>query len=642
MTTQSRQFVIGMAGHIDHGKTALVKALTGVDTDRLKEEKDRGITIDLGFAHLNKNITIIDVPGHEKLIKNMVAGVSTIDLVLFVIAADDGIMLQTREHLDIVKLLGISNGLFVITKIDLVEEEWVGLVEEELRDLLKDSVFQDAPICHTSAESGVGIKELNHLLLEKLDTLTPRADDGLFRLPVDRIFSKAGFGTIVTGSVISGSVGVGDTVEILPEKLPARVRGLQTHDSAVEKLLTGYRGAINLAGIQKHQLYRGQILTELNRYEPATLFNAHVSVLSSSPLPLKNLMRVRIHVHTIEVIGRIIIINRKDLPPGQEAFIQVRLEKKIYATFQDRFIIRQFSPQVTLGGGVILDTNPARFRKKNSAEIIDQLNNLMQGNISQRILATFSQLNIQALSFTQLRTRSGISDTLLEKEIKKLEAAGDIKSFTYAKELFFCSMGQIHLILKNMKKELEKYHHRFPGRMGMLVTELFSHLKKMYTEELLKIAIDAGVQEGLIQRQEDSLSLPDFSSQLSDKEQKILSDLETTYLNANYNPPGTTELAEQLKLKESKLREYINILRERDVLVVVSDQYLYHKDLFKKLIESIKEFFQNKSEMKVSDLKEISGTTRKHAIPLLTFLDDLGITRREGDVRLPGPKLSDF
>jgi len=488
MIIQSRQFVIGMAGHIDHGKTALVKALTGVDTDRLKEEKDRGITIDLGFAHLNKNITIIDVPGHEKLIKNMVAGVSTIDLVLFVIAADDGIMLQTREHLDIVKLLGIRTGLFVITKIDLVEEEWVGLVEEELKDLLKDSVFQDAPICHTSAESGAGIQELNHLLLEKLDTLIPRADDGLFRLPVDRIFSKAGFGTIVTGSVISGSVGVGDTVEILPERLPARVRGLQTHDSAVEKLLTGYRGAINLAGIQKHQLYRGQMLTQPNLYKPVTLFNAHVSVLSSSPLPLKNLMRVRIHVHTIEVIGRILIIDQKDLPPGQDAFIQIRLEKNIYATFRDRFIIRQFSPQVTLGGGVILDTNPPRFRKKYSAEIQAQLKDLMQGNTSQRILATFSHLNVQALSFSQLQTKSGMSVTVLEKEIKKLETAGDITSFTHAKELFYCSKGQIHLILKSIKEELEKFHHRSPGRMGMLITELLSRLKKIYGEELLKIS----------------------------------------------------------------------------------------------------------------------------------------------------------
>ena len=584
MTENGRQFVIGMAGHIDHGKTALVKALTGVDTDRLKEEKDRGITIDLGFAHLSQNITIIDVPGHEKLIKNMVAGVSTIDLVLFVIAADDGIMLQTREHLDIVKLLGIRNGLFIITKIDLVENEWVNLVEEELKNLLKDSVFQNASICKTSAETGAGIEELHNLILEKLKALNPRPDDGLFRLPIDRIFSKAGFGTIVTGSVISGSVAVGDTVEILPEKLPARIRGLQSHDSVVTNLHAGYRGALNLAGIQKQQLYRGQMLVVPHRYEAVSLFNAHVSVLPDSQIPLKNLMRIRIHLHTIEVIGRIIIIDQKDIQPGKSGFIQVRLEREIYGAFQDRFIIRQFSPQVTLGGGVILDTNPPKFRKRYTEELITQLHNLQKGTKPQRILACFSQLFTKALSLSQLQIRCGLSDTDLVTELKKLEKSGDIKSFTHAKILFYCSAEQLRVIQRNIDKELKKFHQRFPGRMGMLFKELNSNLQKIYTEELLKITVEAGVENGLIQRQDDWLALPGFSSQLSDKEKELLAEIEATYLNANFNPPSTEELAEVLKLKESKLREYINILRERNVLLVVSDQFLYHQDLFKKLI----------------------------------------------------------
>jgi selenocysteine-specific elongation factor len=640
MTENGRQFVIGMAGHIDHGKTALVKALTGVDTDRLKEEKDRGITIDLGFAHLSQNITIIDVPGHEKLIKNMVAGVSTIDLVLFVIAADDGIMLQTREHLDIVKLLGINNGLFVITKIDLVEEEWVSLVEEELNNLLEDSVFQDAPICKASVETGAGIQELHSLILEKLDALNPRPDDGLFRLPIDRIFSKAGFGTIVTGSVISGSVAVGDTVEVLPEKLSARIRGLQSHDSAVTNLHTGYRGALNLAGIQKQQLYRGQMLAVPHRYEAVSLFNAHVRVLPDSQIPLKNMMRVRIHLHTIEVISRIIIIDQKDVQPGKSGYIQVRLEKEIYAAFQDRLIIRQFSPQVTLGGGLILDTNPPKYRKRHAAELIVQLNNLKDGTKPQRILASFSRLFINALSRSQLQIKCGLSDAELGTELRKLENSGEIKSFTHAKILFYCSTEQLWVIQSNIEKELKNFHQRFPGRMGMLFKELSSNLKKIYTEELLKIAVEAGVEKGLIQRQDDWLSLTGFSSQLSDKEQGLLAEIEATYRNANFNPPSTAELAEGLKMKESKLREYINILRERNVLVVVSDQYLYHQNLFKKLVGLIREFFIKNNEMKVSDLKKISDTTRKHAIPLLIFLDDQGITRREGDVRLPGPRLS--
>ncbi len=364
MNHSERQFVIGMAGHIDHGKTALVKSLTGIDTDRLKEEKNRGITIDLGFAHLTGNITIIDVPGHEKLIKNMVAGVSTIDLVLFVIAADDGIMPQTREHLDIVNLLGIRNAVFVITKIDLVEEEWLDLVEEEIRKLLKQKGFSGAPVLRASGVTGQGVEEVREVILNQLQETSVRRDDGIFRMPVDRAFLKAGFGSIVTGSVISGALNSGEMVEIMPEKINQRVRSLQSHDQEVSRVKAGYRAAINLAGLEIARLYRGQMVTLPGYYDPVELFNGKIYVVEDSPLPLKNRMRIRVHLHTTEVIGRLILLEERELKAGESGFAQILLENSVYASFGDRFIIRQFSPQHTLGGGEVLETNPVRYRKK--------------------------------------------------------------------------------------------------------------------------------------------------------------------------------------------------------------------------------------------------------------------------------------
>jgi selenocysteine-specific elongation factor len=558
-----------------------------------------------------------------------------------VIAADDGIMPQTREHLDIIKLLGIHRGIFIITKIDLVEEEWVDLVEEELRNLLNGSVFENAPICRTSTETSAGIKELHTLLLQELEKLESRNEDGIFRLPIDRIFSKAGFGTIITGSVISGSVSVGDTVEILPEKMKARVRGLQTHDSEVQKLQTGYRGALNLAGIQKDQLYRGQMLVEPDLYVPVTQLNAFVNVLPDSDLVIKNLMRVRVHLHTVEVIGRIIVIDQNDIRPGEGGYIQIRLEKSIYASVKDRFIIRQFSPQITIGGGVVLDTHPPKYRKRHAELLIHQLELLRSESVSDRILGTFSVLSIEPHSLNSLRISCGLSLKDLQSELKKLESAQKITPYSRAKEIFYCSIDQLLVIMESIRKELEKFHARYPGRLGMQLAEIASNLKKKYPEELIRLAIDAGIEREKFQRRDDWISLPEFDSQLSGKDQAVLDKIEDIYQQSQYNPPTTSELASELNIKESQLKEYINILRERSILIVVSDQFLYHQKWYENLITLIREFFAANSQMKVSDVKEMTGTTRKHAIPILTFLDDQGITRREGDVRLPGPRLAD-
>ncbi|MEJ2636412.1 MAG: selenocysteine-specific translation elongation factor [Calditrichia bacterium] len=387
MDKESRQYVIGTAGHIDHGKTALIQALTGINTDRLKEEQERGITIDLGFAHFSDNVTIIDVPGHERLIKNMVAGVSTIDLVLFVIAADDGIMPQTREHLDIVKLLGISHGIFVITKIDLVDEEWLLMVEEEIGNLLKGSVFENAPVLKTSAVTGEGIEDVRKTIFESLKQIERREDDGIFRLPIDRVFGKPGFGTVVTGSVLSGQIDAGGAVEILPELIPARVRGLQSHDRPVESVSMGDRAALNLTGIGNDQLHRGQVIAQAGYYRAVQSFNARLTPLPDETVLIKNRMRVRIHLHTAEIFARLVLPELKALDPGQSAMVQFRLEKPVYASFGDHFIIRQYSPQITLGGGIVLETNPPKYRKRHHDLFVQRLENLESDDPERRIPA---------------------------------------------------------------------------------------------------------------------------------------------------------------------------------------------------------------------------------------------------------------
>jgi selenocysteine-specific elongation factor len=639
MTQLKQQYIIGMAGHIDHGKTALVKALTGIDTDRLKEEKERGITIDLGFAHLSENVTIIDVPGHERLIKNMVAGVSTIDLVLFVIAADDGIMPQTREHLDIVQLLGIHNGIFVLTKIDLADEDWINLVEADIRNLLQGSVFADSPIIRTSTLTGHGIAEVQKKLSEKLSRLTVRKNDGIFRLPVDRVFSKTGFGSVVTGSVISGAAQTGEVIEILPEKISARIRGLQSHDSLTQRVDTGFRAAINLAGVELQNLYRGQMLTSVGFYQAVDSFNARISVLKNAVISVKNLMRIRIHLHTMEVIGRIILFNSKNLQPGESDYAQIRLENKIYASYGDRFIFRRFSPLVTLGGGTVLETSPLKYHKRYIKEITGLLNGLENNTPSERILAGFSTVDIRPLNLKEIQIKTGSRSEETYQQLQQLIQTKQVQQFSLNKTDYFLSdsqLQQIHLLLAN---ELEKYQRRYPGRSGMSPAELISLLGKKYSEEVIRLAIEQGIANKKFKLAGELISTVHFQSRVSSAEQELLEKIELCYRQADFNPPLTTEVLEKFELPEKKLRELITLLREKNRLIFMEEKIFFHTDIIKNLVRLMEKFFSDHQEINIAEFKKLTNTSRKYAIPLLTYLDGNGITERKGDTRIPGNKL---
>ncbi len=639
MENGQRHFVIGMAGHIDHGKTALVKALTGVDTDRLKEEKARGITIDLGFAHLSQNVTLIDVPGHERLIKNMVAGVSTIDLVLFVIAADDGVMPQTREHLDIVQLLGIRHGVFVITKSDLADAEWMTLIEQDIRILLQPTPFCNAPIISTSIRNGAGIEHLKQAIQKALSEIRERRDDGIFRLPVDRVFSKTGFGSIITGSVISGRMRVGETLEILPEKFTARIRGLHSHNHSVDQVAPGFRAAVNLAGVEMEQLYRGQVLVSPGYYQPVERLNCRLFILPNSPTILKNSRRIRIHLHTTEVMGRVILLKSKEITAGEQGYAQIVLERKIYASHNDRFIIRQYSPQITIGGGVILETNPVHHRNRHLAVISKRLADLEGEQEENKILACFSTIRLMPQTVTNLQVYTGFSAEVLSSRLSELESGGQLFRNRISKVDYYLSREQVDQVMDDIGKVLEKFHQKFPGRAGMSLPELSSRLKKSYPEEFIKMVLTIGQAQKILRIDGELVAQERFQSQLSDPEQEQLQKIEEIIRSGGFSPPAPAEIMADLRVKEKNFREYLNILRQKERLILVEDKLWLHVDTFNHLIQQLAVFFRDNRELKVTDFKALTGTTRKNAIPLLTYLDDAGITVRDGDVRIPGPRL---
>ena len=640
MKETMRQYVIGTAGHIDHGKTALVQALTGVNTDRLKEEQERGITIDLGFAHLSENVTIIDVPGHERLIKNMVAGVSTIDLVLFVVAADDGIMPQTREHLDIVTLLGIRNGVFVITKIDLVEKEWVDLVEEELRALLQNTDFADAPILRTSTVKNIGIEELRRTIARRLESVPERLDDGIFREPIDRVFVKAGFGAVITGSVLSGSIGVGDEVEILPEKLPARIRGLQTHDHPVEAVYAGYRAALNLAGVNHTQLRRGQVITLPGYYQPVEILNARLRVLKGTEIPIKNQMRLRIHIHTEEVIGRVILPERKVLAPGESDFVQIRLEKPIYAGYRDRFIIRQYSPQITLGGGVVLQTNPPKFRKKFLEQFREVLQALESPRPEERIPAIFPIVPLVPLTSRDIQLQAGIHQNEIEPYLKKLLDRKEIFRVEQGREVLFYSRAQVEYVLQRIERILEQFHQENPALPGMPLREIGSKLGDRFPEDAVALAVNQGTAWQRVKQEGEAFSLKAFVPKISAKLQQELDAVEEAYRKAGFAPPTPAEVAEQVEIQEAQVRERLRLLIQQGKVEFAEEKVYFHRQAVEQAIEVLRNYFSNQPSITVSQFRELLNTTRKYALPLLSWLDNHGYTRREGDVRVPGQKLT--
>jgi selenocysteine-specific elongation factor len=634
--SKMKQIILGTAGHIDHGKTTLIKTLTGVDLDRLKEEKARGITIQLGFTSLSlpsgQILGIVDVPGHEKFVRNMVAGVGGIDIVLFTIAADEGIMPQTREHLDICQLLKIKRGIIAVTKTDLVDEEWLQMVKDEIREFIQGSFLEKAPVIPLSSTAGQGISSL----LATLDTIAQeveeRTSEGLFRLPVDRIFTMKGFGTVVTGTLIAGTIATGDSVEILPEKLEAKIRGIQVHNKQVEKASAGLRTAINLQGMDKDFLERGNVLVPLKTVTPTSRIDVMIEHLSSSSKPLKNRSRIRLHSGTSEVLAQLILLDQDELPPGGNALAQFKLERPIVVLPRDRFVIRHYSPIFTIGGGEVLDANPHKH-KRLASETLAQLNAIKGGSDKENIQLFVSDSGWAGLDLLQLVPKTGKSPSQLSRLLNELIQEG--KLILIDKETQKVIASQKHEELKSLLlKQMKDYHKKFPLKKGIPKEELKSKLPPLIDPRLFNYLLTDLFNSSLIAVEKEKLWLHDHKPLLKDSQKELQDTIEKIYRKGGLTPPSFKELVVQLSSDERETKSIIDLLTADSIVVKVKDNLWFHRDALETLKKNLIEFLKDNGEITTPQFKELTQASRKYTIPLMEYCDQSKITIRVGEKRV--------
>lgn len=619
-----RSIILGTAGHIDHGKSSLVKALTGIDPDRLKEEKERGITIDLGFANLaypdGLTVGIVDVPGHERLIKNMLAGAGGIDMVLMVIAADEGIMPQSREHLSICELLKIKTGLIAVTKIDLVDKDWLGLIIEEIKDFVKGTFLDGSEIIPVSAKTGYNIELLRNKIRDIALSVEPKMIDGLFRLPIDRVFTLKGFGTVVTGTAISGKITVNSMVEILPSKMVSKVRGLQSHGKSTDVAYAGQRIGINLQGVEKESVKRGDVVVTANRFVPTNVIDAKLDILMDSP-DIKNRSLVHFYSGTSETIARLILYEKEVVKAGESCYCQLRLDDPIVVLSGDRFIIRRFSPLETIGGGEILDPHPSKRRRKDG---ISDLEVLEKGSLKEKIEVKIKKSYYNGCAISDIEgwiqanipeIKNSIEALIREEKIIK---KGDL--------LFhqdnFSSFRQTVISI------LSDYHRNNPLKSGMPKEELrarFSINMNSFSE-LLNLVKGVTIEK-------DILRLADFSvsARLIDEtiKEKVINILE----RSGFQPPFRSELANMLSIGEKDVTDILKLLSKEGIIVRINDSVYLSKNNYEKMIELLRRFFSKKAEMSVAEFRDMLNTSRKYALPILEYLDSNKITLRVGDMR---------
>jgi len=619
-----KQTVIGLSGHIDHGKTALVKALTGVNTDSLKEEQKRGMTIDIGFAFLNENITLIDVPGHEKFVKNMMAGVSAVDVALLVVAADDGVMPQTREHFEILNLLDIPLGIVAINKIDLADKDWLELVELDIGELLQGSFMEDAPILKVSAETGDGVDQLKTTLLDLCKKVPDKQDRGIFRLHVDRVFSMKGYGTVVTGTVNSGSLKIGDTVELLPGSVKSKVRGLQSHGEEVQQVETGDRAAINLQGVGIKQIERGSQIAEIGYLQSLNQMGVTLLLLGSAQKPITQNQRIRIHLGTQEVMARVALTDGKTLQPGDDCPALLRLEQPMVAARGDKFIIRSFSPVITIGGGEVMEV----LIEEKWKIVKEKLQNLYESPKSDQLIHLVQEEGAKPITPEKLQYRIGISKEQINAIVEEKE---ELFWLTHKQGKWLLTQNQWNELKNSIHNFLKKYHAKNPLNAGAQKEEIRQHLscENSILEALLQSMLD---DKSISQKGELFLN-PNFSITLSSEDDS----LQNSILNQLDQEGFTSSTLAQLSLKtgnsKEKLMQVLNVAEQQGKLLRIDGKLMFTQKNFIILREKVNQFFSNHPEMSVSEFKELAHTSRKYAVPLLEYFDKKKITYREGNIR---------
>jgi selenocysteine-specific elongation factor len=630
-----KHVILGTAGHIDHGKTALVKALTGVDTDRLKEEKERGITTELGFTFLDLpsgiRMGIIDVPGHEKFVKHMVAGVWGIDLVALIIATDEGVMPQTREHLDICRLLEVNKGLIILTKIDLVDEDLLGLVKEEVTEIVKDTFLKDAPILPVSSITREGIPELISALDRLSKEVEERSTDGLFRLPIDRVFVMKGFGTVVTGTVVSGALSIGESVQILPSGVEAKVRTLQVYNRPVEKALAGQRAAVNLQAIETSAVERGDVLVHTHTLAPTRMLDVYIEYLPSAQRPLKNRTRQRFHIGTNLTSASIFLLDREELVPGESGFAQVRLEAPVVALPHDRFVIRGSGVIQTLGGGVVLDAHPTKH-KRNAPSVIEDLTILREGSQDQAIAQHISRSGMGGIVSDDLLKRVATSSSEVQRVIKKMIDKGEALLIDPEK-MKVIDIRSYHQLREMALAQLKEFHQRFPMKSGLAKEELRTKLPMEVDVKLFQILLNGLIKSKEILLEKDKLRLP--THQISSMDEKgLIKRVEEAVLKAGLQSPSPRELSEAWSEKEEGVQAVFEHLVHEGVLVKIKSGIYIHRVPFEHLKEELVSYLKKNKEITTPRFKEMTNASRKYAIPLIEYFDQIKLTIRLGEKRV--------
>ncbi|MDE2998956.1 MAG: selenocysteine-specific translation elongation factor [Gemmatimonadota bacterium] len=625
--------IIGTAGHIDHGKTALIKALTGIDTDTLPQEKDRGVTIDIGFAYWKDHVTIIDVPGHERFVKNMVTGVCTVDLALFVVAADDGAMPQTREHLGILNLLGVRRGVVALNKVDLVEPDWAELVEEDLRDLFQGTFLDGAPIVPVSSVTGEGIEDLTTLLEEEIGKVETRPDGGVFRLPVDRVFSVRGFGTVVTGTVLSGRVRAKDVVMLQPADHAVRVRGVQVHGREVETALVGHRAAINLADIEVDEVARGDLLAQRGYFSSTYMLDARLRLLKDAPTSLKNRARVHLHLGPRDVLARVVLLEADELRPGESQLAQFRLESRGVAARGDRFVIRRYSPVQTLGGGVVLDAQPVKHRRFRK-DVLERLRGSEVEDPTRVLGLRLKAAGFRADSARDLAAALGLSLSETDDRLRDLLDQGDAFGFRHAGEAVYVHSDWWETLLTRITEALSTYHDANPLKAGVSHSELRPRVEGKPPTGIFEQAVDHLLSEEIVLHAGPLLRLAGHRIRFSGDQRRIREEILALLQAGRAAPPDLNEIGANLSQDSGDVPAVAAAMQAMGEIVRLDENLVFPPCMLDEIEQGLVGYLRRNREMSVSAFRDLVGTTRKYAVPLLNYFDNRGVTVRKGDVRV--------
>ncbi|MDH7485153.1 MAG: selenocysteine-specific translation elongation factor [Anaerolineae bacterium] len=636
--------VIGTAGHVDHGKSSLVLALTGIDPDRLPEEKAREMTIDLGFAWLTlpggEAVGIVDVPGHIDFIKNMLAGVGSIDAALFVVAADEGVMPQTREHLAILDLMQVPAGVVALTKTDLIREpEWLELVAEEVSDLLASTPLAGAPIVPVSARTGEGLPQLLQALEDVLQNAPPRRDLGRPRLPIDRVFTVAGFGTVVTGTLSDGCLELGQEVEIVPGDLRARIRGLQTHKQQIERAVPGSRVAINLSGVRTEQLQRGQVVTLPGLLRPTQLVDLRLRLLADSPAPFKHNQEVDFFSGAAEVVARARLLDAEAIPPGGQGWVQLRLRQPVAVAAGDRFILRQPSPSRTLGGGQVVNPHPRRRHRRFRPEVIAHLETLARGQPTDILLQRLQER--EPAGAREIVSASGLEEDVALAALDELLSTGQAfflspneaavsAAQAVAGNRYLVSAAGWRRFTEQLQGVLADYHRQYPLRLGMPREELKSRLqpRRPWPGRLFNEAMSRAAAEGLIAETEGAVRMAEHAVRFTPEQQREADALLARFRAQPYAPPTVAEATASVG------PEVLQALIESNTLTRISEEVLFLTETYEKMVARIMAHLQSEGSITVAQVRDMFGTSRKYALPLMEHLDERRLTRRVGDQRV--------